>query len=243
MFRAFCIFFLASAACFNIARGATPQFDAGNQLYETGKFSEAADAYRRLLMNGEASPAVYFNLGNACFRGGNLGEAVVAYRKAQELSPRDPDIHANLSFARQQVRGPRWEASRWERFLTRLSLNEWAGITCAAIWVLFSLLTVAQWKAAWKPALRPWTWTSAAALLAAAALTTLNWHIHRNRTIAVVVVQETPVRNGPLEESQAAFTASSGAEFLVLDRKDKWLMVSAGANRTGWVPSAATRFD
>lgn len=243
MFQGFRILFLIYAACLGMAQATTAQFDAANRLYEMGKFTEAADAYRLLLTNGEISPAVFFNLGNACFRAGNIGEAVLAYRKAQELSPRDPDVQANLNFAREQVRGPRWESSRWERFLTRLSLNEWAAVTCAGVWVLFSLLTLAQWKKAWKPALRSWTWLAAAGVVTLLILTGLNWQIHRNRPIAVIVATETPVRNGPLEESQTAFTASNGAELLVLDRKDKWLMVSAGANRVGWVPSASTRLN
>jgi tetratricopeptide (TPR) repeat protein len=243
MSRVLCTLFLVYAACLGMAQVTTAQFDAANRLYETGKFTEASDAYRLLLTSGEASPAVFFNLGNACFRAGNIGEAVLAYRKAQELSPRDPDIQANLSFAREQVRGPRWEASRWERFLTRLSLNEWAASTCAGVWVLFSLLTLAQLKEAWKPALKAWTWVCAAGVAALIILTAFNWQIHRNRTIAVIVAPETPVRNGPLEESQTAFTASNGAELLVLDRKDKWLMVSAGASRVGWVPSASTRLN
>ena len=61
--------------------------------------------------------------------------------------------------------------------------------------------------------------------------------------MAVVVAEETPVRNGPLEESQTAFTVGDGAELLVADRKDKWVMVSAGAGRAGWVPASALRFN
>ena len=83
----------------------------------------------------------------------------------KELTPRDPDVRANLSFAREQVRGPRWEASRWERFLNRLSLNEWTLMACGALWILFTLLILTKCKESLKPELRTWTWVAAGAVL------------------------------------------------------------------------------
>src|SRR5271169_6740835 len=68
-------------------------FKAANQLYNDGKFAEAAAAYEKI----EPKTAhVYYNLGNAWFRQNRLGLAVLNYARARQLAPRDPDIVANL---------------------------------------------------------------------------------------------------------------------------------------------------
>src|ERR1041385_4838407 len=75
-------------------------FKAANQLYDAGKFAEAAAVYEKL----EPKTAhVYYNLGNAWFRQGKMGLAVLNYERARRLAPRDPDILANLKFAEQRL--------------------------------------------------------------------------------------------------------------------------------------------
>jgi uncharacterized protein YgiM (DUF1202 family) len=53
--------------------------------------------------------------------------------------------------------------------------------------------------------------------------------------LAVAVTPDLAVRQGPLEESQSAFTVHDGAELRVLDQKDEWLQVSPDSRRIGWV--------
>jgi uncharacterized protein YgiM (DUF1202 family) len=64
------------------------------------------------------------------------------------------------------------------------------------------------------------------------------WFSAKSTEFAVVTADQTEVRHGPLSESQAAFTAYDGAELKILDRKDEWLQVTAGAARTGWIRSS-----
>src|SRR3974390_2710102 len=105
--------------------GIANTFDGANRLYEEGKYTDAVRAYQTLVQSGTVSPALYFNFGNALFKSGQIGRAIAAYRQAALLTPRDPDVRANLQFARNQVQGPTLRAGRWERWLGRLSLNEW----------------------------------------------------------------------------------------------------------------------
>ena len=73
---------------------------AANQLYDAGKFAEAAAAYEKI----EPKTAhVYYNLGNAWFRQDKLGLAILNYAQARRFAPRDPDILANLKFAQQRL--------------------------------------------------------------------------------------------------------------------------------------------
>jgi tetratricopeptide (TPR) repeat protein len=210
-------------------------FDAANQLFEQGKFAEAAAAFEKLAQSGQTSEALYFNLGNAWFKANQLGRAIVAFRQAHQLAPRDPDLRANLQFARNQVQGPTLGTSTWHRWLGRLTLNEWTLLAAAAVWVWFLLLALCQWRPAWRLSLR--SYIAAIALLAGALCACFATAFHQNRLArtAIVVASEAVVRQSPFDESQTAFTVHDGAELRVLDQKDRWLQVTTDPRRVGWL--------
>jgi tetratricopeptide (TPR) repeat protein len=217
------------------AEVAATTFDDANKLYEQGKFRDAAAAYQKLLQSGHASPALYFNLGNAYFKSGQMGRAVTAYRQAELITPRDPDIRANLQFARNQIQGPTISVSGWQRWLTKMSLNEWTWSGAVCLWLWFALLIVVQWRPPLRTSLKKVIITLGivAVLVNACLLTALQ--VDRFTKTAVVVASEAIVRQGPLDESQTAFTVHDGAELQVLDRKDEWLQVTTDPRRIGWV--------
>jgi tetratricopeptide (TPR) repeat protein len=210
-------------------------FDAGNKLYEQGKTAEAAAAYEKLIQSGQRSVAVYFNLGNAYFKSAQIGRAVAAYREAERLNPRDPDVRANLRFARNQIQGPTLASSRWQRWLGRLTVNEWALLMSASLWVWFLSLATGQWRPAVKANLRGVTLVFALLAVAFAGGLASDLTETRGTRIAFVTTQDAAVRHGPLDESPTAFTVHDGAELLVLDQKDQWLQVSTDAQRLGWI--------
>lgn len=211
----------------------TGKFDAANKLYEQGRFSEAATAYETLVQAGSVSPALYFNLGNARYKSGQLGQAIAAYRRAGQLAPRDPDVRANLQFARNQVQNPTLPPNRWERWLGKLSLDEWTALTATTFWLCLLTLVLGQLRPAWKASLRNLALGSGLATVGlgiclASALSMSTW------PVAIVAVHDGAIRSGPLDEAQTVLTVHDGAELAVLDTKDNWLQVSAG-QRSGWV--------
>ena len=210
-------------------------FEAANKLYEEGKFADAASSYQNLVQSGQVSAALYFNLGNAWFKSGQIGRAIAAYLAAEQITPRDPDLRANLQFARNQTPSPRLSPSRWQRWLGRLTLNEWTLLAAGAVWLWLGLLATLQWRPALRPVLRGYVFslTITAALLCACAAAALR-ETRFIRT-AIVVTSEVTVRYGPLAESPVAFTVHDGAELRVLDQKDEWLQISAGPRRIGWL--------
>ncbi len=210
-------------------------FDTANRLYEEGKLSEAISAYEKLAQTGEVCAALDFNLGNAYFKSGQIGRAIAAYREAQQITPRDPDLRANLQFARNQTPAPTLAPGRWQRWLTRLTLNEWTLLAAGAVWLWLLLLAILQWRPALRPALRSYVFSLAAlaALLCACSVAALR--LSRFTRNAIVVTREATARYGPLAESPAAFTLHDGAELQVLDQKDEWLQVTAGPGRIGWL--------
>jgi len=225
---------MSSASLF-AASDVSGAFDAANKLYEEGKYADAAGTYQMLVKSGSVSPALYFNLGNALFKSSQIGRAIAAYRQAAQLTPRDPDVRANLQFARNQVQGPTLRASRWERWLGTLSLNEWVWLAAGAIWLTFLLLAAMQLRSGSKRVLRNYAIAAGCIAVVLCACLAWAWSNHATANTAIVIVREATVRAGPLEESQSAFTANDGAELRVLDRKDDWLQVTDGTSRIGWL--------
>lgn len=216
-------------------------FDEANRLYEQGRFGAAADAYESLLQVGQTTPAVLHNLGNARLKNGEIGRSIQAYLQAERLAPRDSGIQANLQFARRSVKGGEESSVSWPRRLAgRLSGNEWAWLVSGFCWFFFLLLAVREWRPELRTRVRPLLQTAGLCLLIALA----GFFVIRaseNRTVAVVVVKEAPVRFTPLEESPVAFTAIDGMELVILARKPglsgqgDWVEVRDPAQRSGWI--------
>jgi tetratricopeptide (TPR) repeat protein len=210
-------------------------FDAANKFYGQGKFSDAAAAYEKQLQSGKVSAAVYFNLGNTLFKSGQLGRALGAYRQAEQLSPRDPDLRANMQFARNQVQGPTLATGAWERWLGRMTLNEWTLLAAAVVWFLLLLLAVLQLRPALRRSLRGWLVALAIASGLSCACLAAAWKEERSTRAAIVITHDAVIHRGPLEDSPNAFIAHDGGELRVLDQKDEWLQVSSDPRRIGWV--------
>jgi tetratricopeptide (TPR) repeat protein len=223
------------APSFSRGEMASAGFDAANRFYEEGKFAEAAAAYEKLAPRGGSYAALDFNLGNACFKSGQIGRAIAAYRRAAQITPRDPDVRANLQFARNQVQGPTLAPSRWQRWLGRLTLNEWTVLAAGAAWLLLLLLAAQAWWPALQPTLKGYEFTLTVVTALLCSCLAAAWYQDRVIRIAIVFTGEAVVRHGPLAESQAAFTTHDGAELRVIDQKEDWLEVSAGERKIGWL--------
>jgi tetratricopeptide (TPR) repeat protein len=213
----------------------TSAFESANKLYEEGKFTEAAAAYQGLVQSEQVSAPLYYNLGNAWFKSGQIGRAIAAYRQAEQITPRDPDLRANLQFARNQTQSPTLLPGRWQRWLGRLTLNEWTVLAGVALWLWLLLLAILQWRPTLKPLLRTYVLCLAVLVLLLCGCAAASLRETRFTRKAIVTAPEATVRYGPLAESPSAFTVHDGAELRVLDQKDEWLQVSAGPQRIGWL--------
>jgi tetratricopeptide (TPR) repeat protein len=231
--------FLGASAC---AADAIAIFDQANRMYEQGKFAEAAAAYQRVISLGHTSPTIYYNLGNAWFKAGQVGRGIAAYRRAEDLAPRDPNIRFNLNFARKQVSGSNTRVSTpWERWVSRLTVNEWTAASTAAFWFLFVMLMIREARPALRRSLRAYLVSAAIFTVALSATAGLAVYDHTRIHKAVVIVPQAVVRYGPLEDSKVYYQLRDGSEILVLDEKrsgqnESWLQVRDGP-RVGWLKS------
>jgi tetratricopeptide (TPR) repeat protein len=229
------VFFALVCAGKLLAADVNANFSAANKLYAEGKFAEAATAYEKMLQSGAQSPALLFNAGNAEYKAGHLGKAIAAYRRAMLLTPRDPELRANLDFVRNQVHGATVRESRWQSWVSTLSLNEGTVLTAVLFWLTLGLFAARQIRPALVPKLRSVTRLAVTLTIFSATILGLQAANHFNGQTAVVIEAEATARSGPFDEAQSAFTVHDGAELTVLDRHDDWLQVANGAGKTGWL--------
>jgi tetratricopeptide (TPR) repeat protein len=217
-----------------LAADVLADFSAANDLYAKGNFADAAAGYEKILQTGGESAPLLFNCGNAEFKAGHLGRAIAAYRRAEELTPRDAELRANLAFVRTQVQGATLRESRWQGWISSLTLNEGAVLAAIIFWALFALLAARQIQPTLAPRLR--SVTRLVLVLAIFSCTVLGLQAanHFNSAVAVVTAAEATARTGPLDDAQSAFTAHDGAEMRVLNRHDHWVQVADGAGKIGW---------
>jgi len=229
------VFLVLFALTFSgVAADVSATFDSANRLYEQGKFTEAAAAYRSMIQSGTVSPAIYFNLGNACFKSGQLGHAIAALRNAEDLAPRDPDVRANLQFIRARVQAPRGSSASWQQWLTTLTLNEWAILSAVIVWLWLGLWIMIQFRPQLKQSLRAALWCGGVAIFICGGCTYAAWSSDSTKT-AIVIAKDAILHNGPLEEAPTTATVHDGAELPVLDTKNDWLQVRADNQHVGWI--------
>jgi tetratricopeptide (TPR) repeat protein len=210
-------------------------FSAANKFYAEGKFSDAANAYEKIIASGTASPSLLFNYGNAEFKSGNPGKSIAAFRRAELLAPHDSEIRANLAFVRNQVQGATVREGFWQNWLGDLSLNEWTILAVIAFWLTFILLAAKQIRPALAAKLKGATWIFAALTIFSGTILGVQAASHFSKQTAVVIFAQAIARSGPFDDAQNAFTARDGAELSVLDRRDDWLQVADGAGKIGWL--------
>ena len=222
---------------------------AANQLYESGRYAEAAQAYQQLADQGHRDSSLYYNLGNSHYKHGDLGRAIFNYLRAERLAPRDTDVQANLEVARGQtvdlfdsgegapLIGLVARAHTW------FTLNETAIGTLGLWFILGSLLAGLLLDRRGTSRRVPISYAAAVlAVLLTAGVLSLGTRLYSestNRT-AVVVAEEVDVASGPGSQYITEFTLHSGAEARLLETRANWVRLALpGRQLQGWVPAGA----
>ena len=215
---------------------------AANQLYDAGKFAEAAAAYEKI----EPKTAhVYYNLGNAWFRQDKLGLAILNYAQARRFAPRDPDILANLKFAQQRLgvddvnTPPRATERLLRSVIESRTANEWSAGELVGLW----LLALAIGACVYLPKAR----TAFLVIAVAGSFVfgfssfALSSQMISNHTTpqAIVVASETEARFAPLSDSTVHFRLAEGTRVAVREDRGQWFFVERADGQQGWVKAEA----
>jgi tetratricopeptide (TPR) repeat protein len=211
-----------------------------NQLYEIGRYPEAAQTYEQLIAQGWHDAVVYYNLGNAYYRQADIGRAILNYERAARLAPRDADIRANLQLAREQLID---QITADESILNQLTLfarswltlNEMA-VAAVTVWFLLAfgwLVYRRRRTAVWRSVV------VVTAVLLLGGIFSLGTRLYEETTrpVGIVVAAETAVSSGPGEQYPDQFTLHSGTAVHILEQRPQWTRITLpGDQLQGWVP-------
>jgi tetratricopeptide (TPR) repeat protein len=214
-----------------------------NQLYENGRYAEAAQTYEQLVAQGFHDPTIYYNLGNAYYKQADIGRAILNYERAARLAPRDTDIRANLQLAREQLVD---QMAPDDSTLSRitlfarswLTLNEMA-VAALTLWFLLAACWLLYRR-------RPTTLLKSLAALTAVLLLGgifslgTRLYLETSRPAGIIIAPETAVTNTPGSQQPGQFTLHSGTAVTILDHHPQWTRISlSGDQLQGWVPAGA----
>jgi tetratricopeptide (TPR) repeat protein len=223
-----------------------------NQLYETGQYGQAAQAYQQLVDQGFSDSALFYNLGNAYFKDGDYGRAIVNYRRAQLLNPRDNDIATNLDLARSQIVDQLEETGESNQGLFNtighwtqrwLTMNEVA-IFALGTWILFVFLLIlfsnTRKGSSVHESLQYAMVVTVLALVLGMASLGSRMYVENSQPEAVIVAQEVDVTSGPGTQYVTEFTLLNGTEARLVETRGNWVRLSlTNDEMQGWAPANA----
>lgn len=222
-------------------------FVRGVELYDTGKYGEAIDAYEQVLRQDMESAALHYNLGNAYFRDGELGEAILHYEKAKKLHPRDADIQYNLKIAKARIQdrieppGNSFFMRIFNGIKYWMSLNELGWLT--GVLLFTGSLIFAGWWIIQIPRLQRIltglmaVWTM---LLLLVVPLLISRTLEAKQEQYGIIVQETVnAHSAPQQLSTEVFVLHEGSRVEVEDRQNQWYKIRLLDGKEGWIQANA----
>jgi len=218
-------------------------FQAGNRLYQEGKYELALETYGEIVLLGFESAELYYNMGNAAYRSNSIGYAILYFEKALKLDPGHEDAANNLEFAsRYRVdtfeEVPELFIRNWIRsFFLLLPERGWSILTL----ILFVLLisSVLIYVYARKLALKKLGFFLA---LIAVFLFFLSFSgaLKRHRNIirpdsAIILSPSVVVRSTPSESGTELFILHEGTKVKINERVTGWQNIRVMDGREGWI--------
>ncbi len=217
-------------------------FEKGIELYQGGKFKEAALEFGRLAAAGTESPAVYYNLANSWVRSGQTGKAVWAYERAFLMDPRDEDIRFNRALLKaalgEPTDPPAGILEPVQRLLDHVRTVE-IELALQIVTVLLVVWMLAfSYVRSWRALFGTLFWITVLFALLIGGAAWIRWTEVRFEA-AVIQQKEVFVRYGPTESDSKARQLKEGAGLRIEKQSGDWYLVRLANGQTGWIPKAA----
>jgi len=202
------------------------QAPSAEALYEAGALRAAADSFAARAATAPSVAAHWYNLGATLYRAGADGKATAALTLAARLAPRDAVIRRARrllpapDLATEQLLAVGWATPA-----------EWA-LLAGASWVLLWLLALNAGAGRRRHAV---VMVALGAVALGATAFGVTERQRRDRSLAVVVATDVPVRTAPYGGASAAATMHAGAALLVGRRYGLWVEVRRPDGMRGWV--------
>ena len=228
---------------------AQSKFAQANELYQKGKYTEAAEGYENILAEKKESPELYFNLGNAYYKMNKIARSIFNYEKALLLDPNYKDARTNLGYANKMAVDhlkvvPKAGFSQiLYRYSNAYHYDTWAWATVVCSFLF--LAGFAGYYFSGTTLLKRLFFGGMMAMLAGIAITIFAAVYIRaaqaQKHPAIVFAEVVAVKGEPNANAEDAFILHEGTKVEVLEKLDNWKKIQLPDDTQGWIPSASIR--
>ena len=217
------------------------QAATAEQLFNAGKYQEAAELYRKQIDKARPSPQLLYNYGTCCIYSGKLAEARAALLLAHKLAPRDEEITENLNLVNRKLLQNETNKTDtpiqlFKYCRDRLRPDEhlaMAAVIFGLAMIIFALNPV-SWKTIWG--------VSGAAAAIFICLMASQLYDSYQPYQAVTVPEFLELKQLPSDTSgQVIATIPGGSDAKVLQTRGDWMEIEVNG-KNGWVKSDAVAF-
>ena len=219
---------------------------SANELYTTGKFEEAIQAYEDILKTGVESSEIYYNLGNTYYKNGLLPQAILNYERGKLLAPQDKDIDYNLELARSQTidkidQVGEFFLIKWIRALrNRADSDTWAYMSIAFFTGVIIMLFMFYFSRS--AALKKIGFFVGIVLLFLFIFSFSFSHRQKqklvNRQYAIIFAPTVTVKSSPDASGTEIFLLHEGTKIKVIDTLGEWRQIELSDGSKGWLNSS-----
>lgn len=214
------------------------------ELYNNGKYQEAADQYETLIESNLHSLELYYNLGNCFFRLEAWSKAILNYEKALLLAPKDEDVLHNLKIAEQKINQPiesinEFFLIQWRnQLLSFASIKTWSTLSVIFLWL--GITGIFIWLIKSERQIKIYGFVGGGASLLISLLflvcanTKLNQQIHSGS--GIIMQDQLQLQSAPDQESKTIQPVFAGYKIKFLDQIGAWYKIKLSDGNVGWVP-------
>jgi tetratricopeptide (TPR) repeat protein len=219
----------------------TEWFYKGNEAYENGDYSLAAQYYLAIDSSSEYSAEMYQNLGNVNYKTNNIPGAIYYFEKALKHKPGNDDLIYNLELANKRTIDKNNNKSTyglmsWLSSTIGKSPDYWAQITLALICIgaLAIALTLLFQRIKFKILWRSVGLTCLGLGLVFLTFAFIQSSEMNTHDFGINFSPSTEVKNEPSESASTGFVLHEGSKLEILGASKKWYKIQFN-DQVGWV--------
>lgn len=224
-------------------------FEKGNDLYNKGKYAEAAKEYESVLAANKESAELYFNLGNCYYKLHQTAPAIYNYEKALVLNPNNKNVLNNIKFAQKQNINeikvvPKVGFAKLLRDFTGIyPFDTWAWISIAFAFLFLSFFMGYYFSQT--VVLKRIFFLGMFVILLLLAMSISAAFFEKshfdNEKPAIVFAESTELRNEPQKSSPATFILHEGTKVYVEETLGNWKKIQLTDGTEGWIESKSIK--
>lgn len=216
---------------------------APGDLYEQGRYREAAAGWLDAGDYEHLSADHLYNIGNAAYRLGQPGEAALYWRRALHRDATHPEARQNLRFFERKFGSITYQYKDYQHAIAAIPLDTWSGLARAGGWLVALGLLVF-------PATRPGARLRVGAIAALVTAPLLigagaaGWYYYPDDVRfapaaqqAVVTSDRAIVRTDAARNAPEVIEAPAGSLCRILERSGDWIYVGFTNKTRGWLPA------